>query len=304
MDLQQLVLLAIRTSVILTVFGFGLGATPADVLHLVRRPGLLLRSLLAMFVIMPIVAVALTRMFQFRPAVAVALVALALSPVPPILPRKESNVGRLAYALGLLATAALLSIVAVPVSLWIIGRYIDRSLAIAPAAVARIAVITVLFPLAAGVLFRMLFPVAAQRLMKPVMLTATILLSLGALAILAASFPALMNLVGNGTLVAMAVFVVVGLTAGHLLGGPENQDRSVLALSTACRHPGIAMAIGAAAYPGEPLGPAILLYLLVSAILCVPYIARLGRPTTGGRVFSGMATRARSSPPFRRDVKG
>jgi len=56
MDAKQLVMFALRVSILCTVFGFGLKATKGDLLFLVRRPGLLGRSLLAVFVIMPAVA--------------------------------------------------------------------------------------------------------------------------------------------------------------------------------------------------------------------------------------------------------
>ena len=80
--------------------------------------------------------------------------------------------------------------------------------------------------------------------------------------------PAAISLVGNGTLLAIAIFVTVGLIAGALLGGPNASDRTVLALSTASRHPGIALAIARANFPNEKLVlPAILLYLIVNALL-------------------------------------
>ena len=70
----------------------------------------------------------------------------------------------------------------------------------------------------------------------------------------------------------MITVVVVGLAAGHWLGGPEDGDRRVLALSTASRHPAIALAVAKANFPDEPqLGPTILLYLLVSAIGGIVY---------------------------------
>ena len=69
MDLQQIVVLVLQISIIAMVFGFGLKATPDDLLYLWRRPGLLLRSLVAMLVVMPIVAVFLVWTFDFpRPS--------------------------------------------------------------------------------------------------------------------------------------------------------------------------------------------------------------------------------------------
>jgi BASS family bile acid:Na+ symporter len=48
----------------------------------------------------------------------------------------------------------------------------------------------------------------------------------------------------------------------------------VLALSNAARHPAMAIAIGAAAFPDQKLVPAaVVLYLLASAIATAPYTA-------------------------------
>src|SRR5262249_56108558 len=75
-------------------------------------------------------------------------------------------------------------------------------------------------------------------------------------------------LVGGGTFLILIVFVVICLVSGALLGGPELSNRIVLALSTASRHPGVAMAIVNANRPNPKLAlPAILLYMTVSAIL-------------------------------------
>ena len=59
MKLQELIVLGLQLSIALTVFGFGLKATVDDVLDVMRRPALLARSLVAMFLIMPVVAVIL-----------------------------------------------------------------------------------------------------------------------------------------------------------------------------------------------------------------------------------------------------
>jgi BASS family bile acid:Na+ symporter len=72
--------------------------------------------------------------------------------------------------------------------------------------------------------------------------------------------------------VALAIFIVIGLAVGHVLGGPDPESAGVLALSTACRHPIIAMTIAAANFPEERFGAIIILYLLVNIVLSIPYI--------------------------------
>lgn len=279
MTTQQLIVLGLKASIIITVFGFGLRARPSDVMYIVRRPWLLGRSLLSMFVVMPVVAIALGTLFNLKHAVAIALVALALSPVPPILPRKEGKAGgHNAYAIGLLVVAGLLSIVIVPLGVYLVGRYLGQPFAMPAAAIANIVLKMIVLPIAAGMLVFAFLPRVAERIAKPAGILGISLLALGAVAVLVVALPAILELLGDGTLVAMAVFVVIGLTAGHFLAGTEEQHRTVLALSTASRHPGIALAIAKANFPDEPLvGAAILLYLLVTAVITFPYVARRKR---------------------------
>lgn len=274
MDLKQLVMLAVQVSIICMVFGFGLKATSEDLLYLVRRPGLLARSLLAVFIIMPIVAVVLDRLFAFRPVVETVLVALALSPIPPLLPMKLGRAGgNTSYALGLMAILALLSIVFVPLSVEILQQFFGRQFWMAPSAIAGVVLKATLLPLAAGMIVRAALPQLAERLGKPLALFAKVLLIVGILALLAGLLPAVWAQVGDGTVLGLLAFLVVGLAVGHVLGGP-NPDNSVdLAISTACRHPAVALTIAAANNPDQRLAGTIVLYLIVGALVCIPYIA-------------------------------
>ena len=274
MTMQHAVILALQASIVLIVFGFGLQTTLHDLQYLLRRPGLLARSLLAMFVIMPIVALILVRAFELRPSFEIALAALAISPVPPLLPRKEGKAGgHAAYGLALMAVVSILAIVTVPLSLEVMGRYFDRQLRMPPAAIAKVVVMMTLLPLLTGTIVRALAPAVADRLEKPVRLVSTVVLVAGASVLLIAAVPVVLKVTDVGILLTMVVFICVGLAAGHWLGGPNAEDATVLALSTPSRHPALALAIAKINYPNEPyLGATILLYLLVLTVLTVPYV--------------------------------
>jgi BASS family bile acid:Na+ symporter len=280
MTLQHGIMLGLQASIFLTVFGFGLQATTGDVLYLVRRPAALWRSLLAMFVIMPIVAVVATAVLNLHAAVEIAIVALALSPVPPLLPKRQVEAGgRASYALGLMVLAALISVAIIPPALYLLGLYFAESFTTNPQAVARVALLTVLVPLASGMVVRRVAAGVAARIQKPVALLAAVLLAIGVLAILVAAAPASWALVGNGTILALAAWVIVGLAVGHVLGGPNPDERIVLALSTACRHPAIALTVAMTAFPQERLLiGAILLYLVLGLLVSLPYVKRQRLP--------------------------
>jgi BASS family bile acid:Na+ symporter len=283
MTAQELLVLMIRISIILTVFGFGLQATMADVLYLYRRPSLLARSLVAMFVVMPVAAIVMAKLFDLRPSVEIILTALAISPLPPLLPRKETKGGgHTPYALGLMVIIGVLSIAIVPIAARLVGVLFGQTISMSAGAVARITVTMVVLPLAAGLIVRASLPTVAERVARPAGRVAGALLAISILVILVAALPAALALIGNGTLVAMLVFVVVGLIAGHLLGRPQEDHETVLAVATGARHPAIALAIARGNFPDEPdLVAALLLYLLVSAAVGAAYMAWQRRQAAG-----------------------
>ncbi len=103
---------------------------------------------------------------------------------------------------------------------------------------------------------------------------AKVLLALMVVLLLVAIAPAIWAVIRDPTVViAILVFLAVGLAVGHVLGGPNPNNSVVLALSTACRHPAIALSIAAANFPEERFDAVILLYLILGAIAAVPYLA-------------------------------
>jgi len=266
--------IVLQLSIVLVVFSLGLQASLSDAISVFRRPSLLLRSIFSMNIAMPAFAALMAATLQLNPAVKIALVMLAVSPVPPLLPSQQLKLeGKSSYVGGLLVAAALLSIVLVPLTIELMGKIFAHDMHMPPPAVAKIMAKTVLLPLAAGILVRRLFPNLARKIAHPFSKIALLLLLAAALVPVAVFAPNMADMLGNGTLLAIVVFVMVGILVGHLLGGPDLSERSTLALATASRHPGLAMAIASANYPGlrRNVGAVILLYLIVKAVVLVPY---------------------------------
>jgi bile acid:Na+ symporter, BASS family len=286
MSFARLIQLMLSTSVMMIVFSLGLRATMRDATDLFRQPRRLLQSALAMLIIMPIFAAVLAQALALPPAVKIVLIVLSVSPVPPILPSKELGAGGTrSYALGLLVAAAIVSIVFVPAAVELFGRIAHKPVAISAGTIARIVTSSVIVPLAAGLVVHRFWAGLARRVAVPLSRLAGLLLIIAVLPVLYTQIPAVISLLGHGTLLALTAFVVMGLVAGALLGGPEPSHRIVLALSTASRHPGVAMAIAKANFPDEKLVlPAILMYLIVSAIVSGVFLGGIRRRDSAGGI--------------------
>ena len=275
MSFAELVLLALKVSIALLVFSVGLGTKPTELTYLVRHPGRMARALLAMNLVMPVIAVLAVKLVALDRSVAITVIALSLSPVPPILPRKMLKAGGdHAYVAALLVTAAIVAVVWIPLACAVLDRIFPATIGVSPLAIAPVVMISVVGPMIAGVAVRLLSEALADRLIKPASILATALLVLGSLLIAVKMAPQIEAQIGDGLLIALVGFVVVGLAVGHLVGGPAPSDRTMLALATAARHPGIAITIAHIDFPGERAVPAaVLLYLVVCAVLTFPYLA-------------------------------
>jgi len=274
MTLKTLIIFVLKASILLNVFAIGLKASVNDTTYMFRRPVKLAKALLAMNILMPLFAVAFVLSLNLPHGVEVALMALAVSPVPPILPRKLRKAGATeSDTIGLLVAIGILAIVFVPIAMEILERVFHVPLRMTFASIAGLVFMTILLPLLLGIAVHTLAPVLAERLVNPIARIGTIGLLLSAVAILFSGAPAIWELVGNGTLVALAAFVVGGLLIGHLVGGPKPENRAGLALATASRHPGIAIALAVTNFPEEKLAiSAVLLYLLVNILVSIPYL--------------------------------
>src|SRR5438270_1275365 len=102
MNRASVIMFALKASIALTVIGVGLRSTSRDTTFLLRHRRLSAKSFLAMSVIMPLVALWLSFAFHVAPPIKIALVALTLSPVPPLLPKKSLIArGDGSYTIGL-----------------------------------------------------------------------------------------------------------------------------------------------------------------------------------------------------------
>jgi BASS family bile acid:Na+ symporter len=227
-----------------------------------------------MNVVMLVFAIGVALLFPLSVEIKIALIALAVSPVPPILPGKQAKAGGThSYALSLLIFASAVAIVLVPASIAIVGRIFHAEYYMPAARVVPPVVMTVIAPLILGVVVGRLFPETAHRIARPISLGAGLCLLVAAVPVVVTSGMRFSTMIGTGVILCLALFTVVGLVVGHLLGGPEADDRTVLALATGTRHPGVAMAIAGLNFPDHKIVLAVLLWhLVIGAIVSIPYV--------------------------------
>ncbi|WP_144053316.1 bile acid:sodium symporter family protein [Xenococcus sp. PCC 7305] len=264
-----------KTSVILSVFAIGLEATFRDISYFLRHSRQFLLSFASIYLFVPLTAGIIILIFSdIHPAAKIAIFSLSVSPIPPLLPRKHLKTGgTLSYIIGLLVAMSLLAIIVVPLLVEIFSLAFNRPGGIFPSAVAQVVLSIILIPLAIGLIFRYLLPNIADKVARPILSIGSVFLLFGSSFILFKAFPAIISLIGSGTIFAIILFVAIALAIGHTFGGPVPNDRTALALSTVSRHPGIALAIAGINFPDQKLSlAAVILYLVISTIVTTIYL--------------------------------
>ena len=264
--------LALTASIFLAVLAVGMRVAPADLRYLFGRPSLLLRSLLAMNVLAPVIAVSICKMFSLHPAVIAALVTLAVAPVGSLFSQAMLPLvapGNAGYARGLFFTSIVLSVVLTPLTVELMQVIFGGDVHVNPLSVAEVVVGSVLLPLGIGLTIARWWP-AATRWNVVIQTVSSVVLAVSSVALLVIAWSRLGLVIQEGTFTAITITTLVGLALGHFLGGPGEDDRTVLAFATVSRHPGVAIVV--AGLMDEPLAPiGVLLAVIVSEIAVAPY---------------------------------
>jgi BASS family bile acid:Na+ symporter len=286
MNVVAILGLGVKISIFMTVLSLGMRASVSDIGRLFRRPGQLTRAMLAIFVIMPVFAILAVKVFALSPVVRVVLVALSVSPIPPMFPKKAFKSGAEAsFTFGLLAAATLFSIIMIPLAFAALDVLVPRDTQFSQSFLISTLATAALLPIGIGMAFRYVAPRVSEGLADILAKIGGILLIVSILPILVALLPTMWSLTGKGMILAFVVFALVGVTVGYFLGGPDPKERTVLSLATASRHPGIAIAIASANVvdetPKQVIAAAVIAYLLISAIVVAPFLKWLSRDESG-----------------------
>jgi BASS family bile acid:Na+ symporter len=214
-------MLIIQGSIIALGLALGLDARVGDVLYLVTRPAKLARTFLALVVVVPAAAVGLVHLLPLIGPVKAGIILMALAPVPPIVPPRSLRLGATrAYVYGLYVTFVVLTVITVPVTVAVLSRIFQVHAHVPLLKLSRDLVVTVLAPVAVGMFVRARWPAAASRIGAPIERISTILLTVLVGLIIAVSWRKLVELIGNGTLLAMIGVVVIGRSAGTSWAAP------------------------------------------------------------------------------------
>ena len=259
----------------LAAFTTGLQAPRAggrDV-RLWRRPPELLRDLLAVLILVPLWAVFLVKVVPLSPVVRggllIAVLAVGIGPVAG-LKRMGPKATNASEALDLNLIVLALSMIFVPIAFVIVGVLFHRAVHVGAGAVAKVVLGRALLPLLLGLGAARLFPRAAAAAGPWLAKILNVVLLLTVALAIVATWKNMAAVGGVGWLVCAAV-AVGGVIIGHLLGGPDQDARGVVAAASAMRFPALALVLAAALPESQRVIPVVIVYAVVAFLAATTY---------------------------------
>jgi bile acid:Na+ symporter, BASS family len=265
--LQKATSVAMLIFVLSSMLAMGLGLTVSQIITPLRHARLVVLSLLANFVVMPLAALALAALLRLDQPLGVGLLLLGTAAGAPFLPKlAQIAEGNLAFAVGLMVLLMVVTVGYLPLVLPVLLP----GVAVNPAKIARSLFLLMLLPLAGALAVKARFAVAAART-KPVLdRVSNLSLILLVVLITAANINNVLAVFGTRGILAGLLFIAVGFSMGWLLGGPGMDTRRVLALGTAQRNIAAALVVGSQSFRDPKVVVIVVVVAIVSLLVLMP----------------------------------
>ena len=285
MQLTELLISGANGSVVVFVISstlsVGLGLTVQEILAPLRNGRLVALSLLANFVLAPIVAIGLARGLGLEEPLGVGLLLAGVAGGAPFLLKlADLAKGNMPFAVGLMVVLMVVTVGYMPI---VLPQVLDN-VAVNPAALARSLILLMLIPLAAGLALRAWSPASAARVRAFVAPVSSISMIFVVALTTAAHFGSMLSILGSFGIVAAVIFVAICFGIGWVLGGPGLDTRGVLSLGTAQRNTAAALVVAGQNFDDAKVVVMITVVMIVSFAVLMPLARSLARRQQPGGV--------------------
>ena len=272
--IQKLVPVCMLVFVLSSMLAMGFGLTVGEIVAPLRNVRRVVMSLLANFLLVPLVALALGALLRLDQPLGVGLLLLGSAAGAPFLPKlTQLAKGNLAFAVGLMVLLMVITVGYLPLVLPLLlsGVSVDS------AKIARSLFLLMLLPLAAALVVKARFPTAAARTRPILDRISNLSLILFTLLLVTVNVNNVLAVFGTRAILAGLLFIAISFGTGWLLGGPDTDARRVLALGTAQRNIAAALVVGAQSFKDPKVVVMVIVVAIVGLLILMPLSRTLAR---------------------------
>ncbi|WP_298832364.1 hypothetical protein [uncultured Piscinibacter sp.] len=264
-ELSTMATMMVLTFLVASMLSLGMQTTVADLRALLASRSFLARTLLANFLVVPILGVALILLLPLQPHVAGALLLLACTPGGVSAIQFTGQVkGSAASSVAVMCLLAGLAVFISPLLLKLVLPA-DVRLVIPYGGALLFFLVYLIAPLLVGMLLLGSAPDVAAKLSKLVALVG-IVAFVGFMVATGSVRQPTVGEMGGVAVAAMLLFIALSMAVGWFMGGSARDAQRILATATSMRNAALCIAIVEASAPGH----AILVPLIAFSLLMVP----------------------------------
>lgn len=262
----------IMSSVILLMLGVGLQTKLAEIIEVVKQFKLMMRGLLANFLVVPALIYGCLFFLPLSPDIKIGIMIMAAAPVAPMAPSFVAMArGDVPYSVGLMTIVAVLSVALTPLIISLALPKSQEGLNIDPWQIIETLLTVQLIPICIGMAFNHFNPAWTRKLLKFLPRLGQIGLLIGVGFILAIQVEQILS-IGLLAYVVLMLLVIAMLFIGDLmLFGESTSRRRSLAVSTAIRNIPLAFLIANTSFPGTIVGPVTLIFSVFTMLFAIAY---------------------------------
>jgi BASS family bile acid:Na+ symporter len=252
--------LFVMVFVVCSMLSLGMNLTVAQILESLQDRGLVIKALVANFVIVPILAYVILLIIPMEEGLKTGLICMATAAGAPFLPKLvQVAKGNIPFSVGLMVLLMVVTIIYMPIVMPLLlpGVTVD------PLAIASSLIVTMLIPLAIGLFVKARYEETAGNLGHTFAQASNIALILMTVLQLGLNWRTILGTIGTGALIGAFILILGAVVSGYLLGGPSQETQKVVGLGTGQRNLSAAMLVAT----GNFTDPNVLNIIMVGSIV-------------------------------------
>ena len=272
--------LGVLIFIVTSMLGMGFSLTIPQIMAPLKNRRLVIMSLMANFVLVPILALLIVRIIPLSEGLQIGLILVGFAAGAPFLPKLvQVAKGDMAFTAGLMVLLMVVTIAYLPIVL----PFVLTGVQVNPWEIARSLILLMLIPLAIALFIRARYEEVAKGLIPTMTMAANLSLAAMFIGYFVGYWDQTFGVLGTGGILVAILLVVGAVIVGYLLGGKDTNIKKVLALGTGQRNLAAAFAIASSNFASSPEVVLEVMDVAVVGLIILMLIAgELGRRSAPG----------------------
>ena len=275
--LQQFANLSVLIYIVTTMLSMGLKFYPEQFLEPLKDKTLILKSLAANFILVPILTYIILQVIPLEQGLAIGLVLMTTGAGSPfMLKLVQFMKADIVFAVGLMLILSLVTLIYMPLVLSILLPGISVN----HVSIAGSLFVLIFIPLTIGTAIKARYDEIAKTIQPTFNQISSIFIVVVVVLYLVLNYKDFLAVFGTGALIASLIFVLAAFLIGYLLGGPSQNTKPVLGLGTAMRNSSAAFVVALANFSSEYNVMAMIIVVYILSIIIMMIISgEIGKRT-------------------------